>query len=560
MSGMSGRKARSRRKRLPLGFRLLLIVLLAVALPLALTGVWLTRDAGRAGEELLRARMGRSLDDLAGETARRWVRIRAQMLDVSEDRRTRGLLGHAGQGPTSLDSDPAEGLIEDHSALGEFVHHALLTDLGGTIVARLSWDADPGRSGIPVAVEVRAPGSGELLGHLEAHLRADALLGGWTERTAGTGGVVGVLSPDSEEPLLTGPFDPAYLTADRFHLGGEEWITGRRRLSSPPVMLVLASPLEPFTLPFREAARRGVFLILAVGVAGFALAALLTVETTRSMQELADAAESVARGDLQARVRVGGPEEVARAGRAFNAMASNLQRTLDALAKREALAAVGEFAASLAHELRNPLTAIRLDLQRIDEVSGDEARQAVLTDRMLAAVRQLDRTVGGVLRVAGSGRAVPRPVPLGAPLSAAARTALPSFEARGARLELPSPDGLPIVEGDEAALEQLFLNLLVNAAEALDRGGLATVGLREDRRNGRVVVVIRDTGPGLSELLLERALEPLFTTKAGGTGLGLAIARRIARAHGGELRLRNGAGGGAVAEVELPGSTTATAE
>jgi signal transduction histidine kinase len=174
----------------------------------------------------------------------------------------------------------------------------------------------------------------------------------------------------------------------------------------------------------------------------------------------------------------------------------------------------------------------------------------VLTERLLAAARQLDRTVEGVLRVAGMRGTRRGPVNLAEPLERAARTARSTFEARGAELVMPAARALPGVEGDSPALEQLFLNLLVNAAEAVGEGGRATVQVREEA--DRVTITISDTGPGIPDDLRERVLEPLFTTKVRGTGLGLAIADRIARAHGGQLELGNDPGGGARAEVRLP--------
>lgn len=552
---------------LSLGTRFLLIVLAAVALPLALTGVWLVRDAGRAGEDLLQERMGRALNDVSRETSSRWVRVRSRLLDLAEDPRLQDALGGGSDGRVSvgrgLDGSgagpgagdvpaPGASLASTYAELRELVHQAIVRGPQG-VVARLTWAdaAGPDGLGIPVTLEIRGRTTGALLGHLDVRLRADALLSGWAERTARAGGILGVLEEGSNRPLLTAPFDPALFRSDRFVLDGEAWITRRRALSEPGVVLVLASPLEPFTLPFRAAAGRGILLIFAVGIGGFAVATLLTVRTTAPLAELADAAESVARGELETRVQPEGPSEVAQAARAFNAMAASLQETLDTLAEREALAAMGELAASLAHELRNPLTALRLDLQRIEEVSDDGERRAALTDRMLAAARQLDRTAEGVLRVAGTGRAPSGSVSVDDVLTRAAGTARPILETSDVELEIRSHDATPAVEGDGPALELLFANLLVNAAEAMDRGGRVEVDVGPDE--GGVEVVVRDTGPGFPAEAMARALEPLFSTRPGGTGLGLAIADRIVRAHGGRIELDNHPGGGARVVVWLPG-------
>lgn len=290
----------------------------------------------------------------------------------------------------------------------------------------------------------------------------------------------------------------------------------------------------------------GALLLPVVG--GLAVYVLEAVKANRvnlrTAEEIRAAVTQLARDDAEAR--------------------RELNRTLDALAKRKALAAVGEFASNLAHELRNPLTAIRVDLQRIEEVSDDGARRRVLTDRMLAAVRRLDRTVSGVLRVVGSGRIDPAPIRLGDPLVAAMSGALPLLESRGAELRTPGPaEASTRIHGDPDALERLFLNLLLNAAESLeeDSGGWVevTVHQRSDPDTPSppdaapwVEVRIRDNGQGMSRATLERVFEPLFSTKPEGTGLGMAIARRIARTHGGDIHVESEPEVGTTVAVRLP--------
>jgi signal transduction histidine kinase len=106
------------------------------------------------------------------------------------------------------------------------------------------------------------------------------------------------------------------------------------------------------------------------------------------------------------------------------------------------------------------------------------------------------------------------------------------------------------VRGDAGALEQLFVNLLLNAAQAVEEKGSASVGLGTNDQ--MAVITIEDTGPGIPVELRDRIFEPFFSTRAEGTGLGLAIARRIARVHGGRLRLAEPTRTGAAFEVLLP--------
>jgi len=197
----------------------------------------------------------------------------------------------------------------------------------------------------------------------------------------------------------------------------------------------------------------------------------------------------------------------------------------------------------------------------VEEVSQDEARRRALADRMLESVRRLDRTVSGVLRVAGTGRIELRPIRLRDPLEAALETARPSIVQHGGELSGPSPASeLPRVLGDQAALEQLFLNLLLNAGEAVDGERPHRVAVSVSTNGGPgapdesafAEVRIHDTGKGIPPERLEHIFQPLYSTKSGGTGLGLAIADRIARAHGGEIRVESEPGRGTTVAVRIP--------
>jgi signal transduction histidine kinase len=215
------------------------------------------------------------------------------------------------------------------------------------------------------------------------------------------------------------------------------------------------------------------------------------------------------------------------------------------------LAAVGEFAASLAHEVRNPLTAIRIDLQMVEEGLAEDSELREPQQRALREVTRLDETVSRALSVARSGRIHARPIDLREPIQAASEAAAPTFESRGARLDIQVIDSAVPVSGDPAALEQLFLNLLRNSAESLGSAESATVSVSEE--DGYAVVTIQDDGSGMPADVLERVFEPFFSTRPEGTGLGLPIARRIAAAHGGELELKSTPGVGTTATVRLPG-------
>jgi len=280
------------------------------------------------------------------------------------------------------------------------------------------------------------------------------------------------------------------------------------------------------------------------------LTAVLTGVMTRGLSRLTAAADAVSRGDLEHQIESGGGDEMSWVADAFNTMTTSLRRTLRELADRQALAAVGEFAASLSHEVRNALSSIRLDLQVSGECLPDDPAVREPQERALREIGRLEETVSGALALARSGRLEMRLVNLREPLAAAAAVAEAEFNLRGARLDAATEGPALEVRGDGAGLEQLFLNLLLNAAQAAGEGGSATV--RVVRRGEVVEVTVADDGPGMSPELLDRAFEAFYSTRPDGTGLGLSVARRIARVHGGRLTVDSAPGRGTAIQVSLP--------
>jgi signal transduction histidine kinase len=263
---------------------------------------------------------------------------------------------------------------------------------------------------------------------------------------------------------------------------------------------------------------------------------------------------SVSLGDLDRKLPEPRRDEVGQVTRAFNRMTDNLRRTVDALSAKESMAAVGEFAAGLAHEIRNPLTSIQVDLQYVEERLPADSPLREPQAKALAELGRLDATVSDALRVARSGQVRMANIDLRDVLDAAAHAVSPSFEARQGRLEKTLPETPLALRGDAAALEQLFLNLLRNAAEALPEGGLAS--LRVTTPEGSIEVCVDDSGPGMSPEVQSRAFEPLFSTRTEGTGLGLPIALRIATAHGGSIEIESRSEGGTRVTVRLPTAHT----
>jgi signal transduction histidine kinase len=523
--------------------RILAIIVAVGLMPSVVMGLWLSRATARSGEALLLVRLEQALDGATASAGAAWVTQRSALMDLADVAGVRAIL--AADAPAD-----AGAVAHWASAAGRGVRHVSALNAAGAVRWSLPLDATDAGPAVPVRLDVFDGVSGPLIGRLEADIAPDALLGGASAKVPGI--VLGAFDPASGTPLLALPFDAGLLEQPRFLLGSDEWVTARRLLTDPPLLLVAAAPLTPFIKPFAAASRKGALLVTIVAALGLGAALLLTGRLTRSLSRLAAAADAVARGEMDRVVDETGSNEHVRVARAFNAMTRSLRGTLAELADRRALAAVGEFAASLAHEIRNPLTAIQLDLQMVEErLPPDDRTGRDMQARALAEIRRLDRTVAGTLAAARAGRAAGRDVDLSAVIRAAAAGAEPAIHAAGASLEMPAMDlPLPVIAGDADALQQVFLNLLLNAADAVAPGG--HVSIRVQRAHDAVVVTVADNGRGISADDIARVWEPLHTTRAGGAGLGLPIARRLTEAHGGDIALASTEGRGTVATVRLP--------
>jgi two-component system sensor histidine kinase HydH len=216
--------------------------------------------------------------------------------------------------------------------------------------------------------------------------------------------------------------------------------------------------------------------------------------------------------------------------------------------RREALAAVGEMAAGLAHEVRNPLGAIHGAAQVL--ATGADASQ---TREMLEVIQEetgrLGRVVGDFLDYARPWSPRRQPVDV----AELARGVLRAAEVAGMQLraDLRVRDGAARALGDPDQLQRAFTNVVRNAAEATGPGGLLRVEVGRDDA-GRVTVRFEDNGPGIPPEQVARLFQPFHTTKPGGTGLGLALVHRVVEAHGGTLGVDGRPGLGAVFTIALP--------
>lgn len=220
------------------------------------------------------------------------------------------------------------------------------------------------------------------------------------------------------------------------------------------------------------------------------------------------------------------------------------------LTRAEQLAEIGQLAASLAHEIKNPLAGISGAIQVLrDEMDPDDPRRSVL-EETLRQVTRLDGTVKDLLTYARPAKPQFGPCRLDEVIGRVTTLLSPEGSARGIRIERDETPQLAPIEADEHQLEQLLVNLLLNAVHASRKGDTVRVGIASNGEE--LTLFVEDQGQGMDATTVRRAFEPFFTTKTRGTGLGLSICRRIVDAHGGSISMSSELGRGTAVEVRLP--------
>lgn len=222
------------------------------------------------------------------------------------------------------------------------------------------------------------------------------------------------------------------------------------------------------------------------------------------------------------------------------------------LVEQGALVRLGQMAAVVAHEVKNPLAGIAGAIQIIGGRLPEGSPDRQIVREILARIAALDDSVKDLLLFARPRMPQRVPMPLRAALQATVALLQRDPQAGGMAIHLP--EGEATVLGDPEQLRPVFLNVLLNAAQAQHGTGEVSIGLA--RHDGLVLLSFADRGPGIPAEVREHIFEPFFTTKHRGTGLGLAIARRVLELHGGRIAARFPDGGGTVIEIALPEART----
>jgi hypothetical protein len=331
-----------------------------------------------------------------------------------------------------------------------------------------------------------------------------------------------------------------------------------------PVALVLVNGLLLFalvTLTLQDPARNQV---LAVGIAGAVvicavLFMVLAVVIHRPMLELQQKIALVQAGNLYVRVEFADRnDEIGDLGRHFNEMVQQLRESREEIerlhrtqvSRAEHLATLGEMAAGLAHEIRNPLAGIAGVMEIVGRDLPANSPAVEVLGEVRHEVLHINRIVSELLEIA---RPKPPVYQLGNLVAVAEHATLFARDQAAARkvtMEVVKEEPLPALEFDSGQIHQVLLNLLLNAVQACSEGGSVRVEFASDEKT--VTVSVSDTGKGIPPAVLPNIFRPFFTTKGDGTGLGLSLARRIVEDHGGRLEATSELGKGSRFTLSLP--------
>jgi two-component system nitrogen regulation sensor histidine kinase GlnL len=247
--------------------------------------------------------------------------------------------------------------------------------------------------------------------------------------------------------------------------------------------------------------------------------------------------------------------------------ASKIRELEDAIKKSERLAYLGTMAASVAHEIRNPLGGIKGASQLLrDEVKG-LLNEESLSEYIGVIIKQVDRLTGILDSLKGLGKPLAHrlaPVNLHSVLDEALTLLAPDIKTSKLKVKREYDPSMPEVEGDEAGLSGVFINLIKNAVEAMPSGGVLTLGTgipsdflystikTEKGRKTMIAVKVSDTGAGIEPEAMKEIFNPFYSTKGGGLGLGLALSLKVIEEHGGTIKVDTKSGSGTTFTIYLP--------
>lgn len=336
---------------------------------------------------------------------------------------------------------------------------------------------------------------------------------------------------------------------------GQSYLLVSRKL--PPTylgqdtVLTFISPLSDIEYVKAQISMR----LCLIGGAGLLLvtlsAFLISRSVTRPVQNLVTVTQEIAEGNFEKKSHLPSIRELSRLALAINTMGDKMKAYEEDLVRSSQWAAAGKIAGVVAHEVRNPLSSIKMMVQLLrNKLEQDSADQKIV-QTLLEEISRLERTINELVERVKPSSLTMESCDLNTVFDEVLQIMGPKLDHRKIRVarNFAPLSKVPI---DKDKMKQVIWNLMLNAADSMPAGGAITVSTRDNAPEGRIEADIEDEGSGISEKITEKLFTQFFTTKPGGLGLGLATSKRIIEGHNGSLAIENRPEGGVRATIILP--------
>lgn len=335
---------------------------------------------------------------------------------------------------------------------------------------------------------------------------------------------------------------------------------GRKKVAAfapIPIMnwsMAVTIPIEEFGREAQGIRTKVIQLVVLTLLITLLGAFVLSYNLLRPVRRLVTATNRMAGGDLNQMIPVKSSDELGDLTRSFNRMVHNLSRIQKELVRSEKLISLGRMSAGVAHEIRNPLNAMKGAMVHLGQKWGHEPLIRQYTQLVAEEIDRLDRVVSEFLYFSKQAPPKVESVEINGIILGTEDLLAGEAAKKGVRFQNRLASSLPLMLLDTHQMEQVFLNLFINAMDSLREGGEIEVGTLVMEMDGaqKLLVVVKDNGKGISDENLANVFDPFFTTKEDGTGLGLPLSLGIVEAHGGTIEMDSRSGRGTQVTIIFP--------
>jgi signal transduction histidine kinase len=354
--------------------------------------------------------------------------------------------------------------------------------------------------------------------------------------------------------ILTGSNTAPPQYVQNFESSGEHYLLAWGGIATPRDPRVTLIAAFSNLTDIRETNQRMAIWLGSGALTGLLLLAWIGHRVSRSItlpiQALARMAGDIAIGKREVRAATKGNDEISDLARALNTMAEKLADYEQEIAKQSRMAALGQMTARIAHEIRNPLTAIKMQLQLLKETTNEQHQK--LLNSLLDETRRLELIVLSTLQHKKVAQPIFALTNLNDLIHEIVRLLDLQFQHQGVTITLSAHPSLAEVAVDRDMITQILLNLLLNAKDEMPDGGEILLSTDQDEDDNRISFSVDDSGPGIPQKNWQTIFTDTTSDKPGGFGLGLRLCRELTELHNGQIGVSNSPLGGARIKVTLP--------